>query len=472
MAIRLAAVLLIVIALPAAAQDVRWINPAGGDWSVGSNWDAGSPPNNTQWAVFEQPTTYTVTGAGPFTMRGMRVVGGDITLDVPGGFGFSEAFIGSSTGPLTRFRLASGTFRHPTYGGAGVEFRNVIAVCDGAPYPGGGYLNILDNADVTFEAGTGSTGNITIASTGTLRASNIAVGAGSFRSFGRLVLDGFSAGASGTTIAGTTNEVMRSRFAGNSLTITGVHDFVDTTFESAGGAAFNGEILLRGPNTAILGLPARIFGGRVLLRDSARPTVQITLEGGNLDIAETCGARRVWVKNGTLRIDGRASVRGPGEYDGVTTGGRIEVLLDGLDLPDTPPIDVAFGPSGTLALELSRGNALRVGDEVPIFHFNRPPSGQFTSVELPMLNGGRQLELIQVDMDMLLRVIPGGSPCWTADFDGDGDVGTDADIEAFFACIGGTCCPACGSPDFDGDGQGGTGADVEAFFRVLAGGTC
>ncbi len=28
----------------------------------------------------------------------------------------------------------------------------------------------------------------------------------------------------------------------------------------------------------------------------------------------------------------------------------------------------------------------------------------------------------------------------TADFNGDGDLGTDADIEAFFACLGGDCC--------------------------------
>jgi hypothetical protein len=31
---------------------------------------------------------------------------------------------------------------------------------------------------------------------------------------------------------------------------------------------------------------------------------------------------------------------------------------------------------------------------------------------------------------------------------------------------------ACGSADFDGDGDAGTDADIEAFFRVLAGGSC
>jgi hypothetical protein len=64
------------------------------------------------------------------------------------------------------------------------------------------------------------------------------------------------------------------------------------------------------------------------------------------------------------------------------------------------------------------------------------------------------------------------SPNCTSDFDNDGDSGTDADIEAFFACLAGTCCPTCGTADFNNDGDTGTDADIEAFFRVLAGGTC
>src|SRR5256885_11981403 len=36
----------------------------------------------------------------------------------------------------------------------------------------------------------------------------------------------------------------------------------------------------------------------------------------------------------------------------------------------------------------------------------------------------------------LFRSIPG---CGSADFNCDGDVGTDADIEAFFACLAGNC---------------------------------
>ncbi len=68
--------------------------------------------------------------------------------------------------------------------------------------------------------------------------------------------------------------------------------------------------------------------------------------------------------------------------------------------------------------------------------------------------------------------IPGMLPCGSADFNGDGDIGTDADIEAFFACLAGNCCATCGDADFNADGDIGTDADIEAFFRVLGGGNC
>jgi len=64
--------------------------------------------------------------------------------------------------------------------------------------------------------------------------------------------------------------------------------------------------------------------------------------------------------------------------------------------------------------------------------------------------------------------------CGTSDYNGDGDFGTDQDIEAFFACLGGNCCPTCfvGGSDFNGDGDFGTDQDIESFFRVLGGGSC
>ncbi len=68
----------------------------------------------------------------------------------------------------------------------------------------------------------------------------------------------------------------------------------------------------------------------------------------------------------------------------------------------------------------------------------------------------------------------GNNPCAGPDFDGDGDAGTDADIEAFFRCLSGECCATCWGlgADVDADGDAGTDADIESFFRVLAGGAC
>ena len=63
--------------------------------------------------------------------------------------------------------------------------------------------------------------------------------------------------------------------------------------------------------------------------------------------------------------------------------------------------------------------------------------------------------------------------CATADFNNDGDTGTDQDIEAFFACLGGNCCGSCfPTADFNGDGDAGTDQDIESFFRVLGGHAC
>jgi hypothetical protein len=88
------------------------------------------------------------------------------------------------------------------------------------------------------------------------------------------------------------------------------------------------------------------------------------------------------------------------------------------------------------------------------------------------LGAGSVVEAAVDDVLIRARVCLGG--CGSADFNCDGDVGTDADIEAFFACLAGSCpsAPCTSRADFNGDGDTGTDADIEAFFRVLAGGTC
>jgi hypothetical protein len=60
------------------------------------------------------------------------------------------------------------------------------------------------------------------------------------------------------------------------------------------------------------------------------------------------------------------------------------------------------------------------------------------------------------------------------------DAGTYDCVISYYCGVNGTSnaaelsfvTPQCGSADFDGDGDLGTDADIEAFFRVLGGGDC
>jgi hypothetical protein len=105
-----------------------------------------------------------------------------------------------------------------------------------------------------------------------------------------------------------------------------------------------------------------------------------------------------------------------------------------------------------------------------------PPGGGFGDVRLKVVAVDTRFQNSSAIVPLV--VTPGELPPWqacgTADFDGDGDSATDADIEAFFACVAGSCCGTCWhlGADFDGDGDAATDGDIESFFRVLAGGGC
>jgi len=129
-------------------------------------------------------------------------------------------------------------------------------------------------------------------------------------------------------------------------------------------------------------------------------------------------------------------------------------------------------PVTTVAAQLS----LDDGQTFPIALGNLANDGSAT-VSLPAVTQTATARLklsptngifFAVSRPFLLR-----PPC-SSDFNQDGDFGTDSDIEAFFACLAGSCCPTCDphGQDFNADGDYGTDQDIEAFFRVLAGGSC
>ena len=121
-------------------------------------------------------------------------------------------------------------------------------------------------------------------------------------------------------------------------------------------------------------------------------------------------------------------------------------LRDSVLLSETPP----YSGTGTPVLTITGATAA--------------VAGSYTAVAYN--------DCATVESDPALLTV--GSPCGSTDFDGDGDEGTDADIEAFFSVLSGGVCPTgtCGTTDFDGDGDEATDSDIEALFRAIAGGPC
>jgi hypothetical protein len=132
--------------------------------------------------------------------------------------------------------------------------------------------------------------------------------------------------------------------------------------------------------------------------------------------------------------------------------------------------------TATLSLNLTQSSTDNTPHPQPTVPFALPPlSGTGDPANLLLtLTITAQTTSINGSASLPANGVPSALPCGTADFDGDGDSATDADIEAFFACLAGTCCPTCyaGGADFTADGDSATDADIESFFRVLAGGPC
>ena len=175
--------------------------------------------------------------------------------------------------------------------------------------------------------------------------------------------------------------------------------------------------------------------------------------------------------------------RGPS--DAISTDRqRTQWALSSFGSPDSRTFDgvvtmavpVTFGQSFTLGVYASGRAGQRSSSGVGGLSSGTLSNGEVTwnGVSGVITSAGAPVADASVLSGSGVNWLVPWTPCGSADFDGDGDVGTDADIEAFFACLAGNCCATCfgGGADFNGDGDIGTDADIEAFFRVLAGGDC
>jgi prepilin-type processing-associated H-X9-DG protein len=151
--------------------------------------------------------------------------------------------------------------------------------------------------------------------------------------------------------------------------------------------------------------------------------------------------------------------------------GSVRFIRDSIDVGTWRP----FGPSYTGGVSVAGGDI--DGDGRADIVAGMLEGGRITSIAVDNSDPLGQATFMEpYGTDFSGGIFVGAAPvahrCPSSDINGDGDFGTDADIEAFFACLAGNCCNACGTADFNRDGDVGTDADIEAFFRVLGGGGC
>ena len=100
------------------AANLSWINPAGGNYSTGSNWTGGVAPTANDFAYYELNSTYTVTvGSAGNTFAGtfQQFDRGEVTFDAnagtynsagPFGYGFVQMI--PPAGSSVTMRLING----------------------------------------------------------------------------------------------------------------------------------------------------------------------------------------------------------------------------------------------------------------------------------------------------------------------------------------------------------------------------
>jgi hypothetical protein len=174
--------------------------------------------------------------------------------------------------------------------------------------------------------------------------------------------------------------------------------------------------------------------------------------------------------NGDWVLVGRSTNPNTDTDDVVVVNGQV-VLREGdpvpIDLNNDGVLDTAQvgrGPTFSPAFSLSAGNTMGLAPDKTLYIVANLRSNTGQDISAQNNTAG----------PALLRIKPASKPvCCLSDYNGDGDIGTDLDIEAFFSCLAGNCCPTCPpTADFNCDGDIGTDADIESFFRVLAGGNC
>jgi hypothetical protein len=483
-----AAVAACALSLTSLAQESHWINPAGGSFGDAANWQPAAVPGASTKVFFGPASTYTATLDAPRSLNGVVVAAGSPTLNL-GGFRLTL------TAPLAahgeQFTLRNGElYFPPSAGSVSIAAGTTRFEADARVYQLGGFSTIAPGAALIHRGvwswcGPSPLGckSFTLRSDGHLRIEGGIMTTGSFQFTGLTEMIGGSISHDGGSSTGTLIMSGGARIGGHNT--TGVMG----PFHLASGAELYsfGQGVYVGGAGVFEGTGTRI-NGHYRIGQNAHVTVRTgavlgVSSGALLDNAHLI-VQAGGTLNGFLNFQGASRLRlepgsaGPESLWFTSNSTTLEFLIDGANPSATPPRAGAASPEertlrGDLTIDLINPNPLAVGQTIPLLQHPGGFTGAFNSITLPPLHGGRALAIANEPTRVVLRVVQAPPSCHSPDFDGDGSPATDADIEAFFACLAGNCCPTCpASADFNGDGDTGTDADIEAFFRVLAGGPC
>jgi autotransporter-associated beta strand protein len=499
------------LALPGTGQIT--INGAGtglgGSASTGLSWAGPTPTTltrdvaiNTGTVTFRMNdnTQTTQPSFGNLTIAGTISGVGNValqsqTISVPG-----EIYVSNTANTYTGTTIFGN-------GSGGNGSGNIHIAADGSTGVGGAW----EMSGGTLVAGTDISNS---------RAVNFDATSGINTNGNSVTLNGpitsFSTWGSVTTGVG-----LNKSGAGTLTFTSAVNDFGGPVTVLGGTLLINGNL---GPNSAAGGVivnPGAVLGGSgtVYRNVQVYSTATATKGGGTLSPGNSPGILTIW---GSLNM--AAPVTSPAtpaatlvmQLNGAAPGAgydQIQTFLQNAMAvsPAAPTAQLALGdPAATPAtqqttLSLSLGfnpaphsvfwliiNSNKYQDNLTAdaTHFKNVTTGSFAGLPegstftLGTVGGITYTGTISYHGDYDTNnpsagtgndvVIYNVQGCSSADFNCDGDIGTDADIEAFFACVAGTCpAPPCANTaDFNGDGDIGTDADIEAFFRVLGGGAC
>jgi autotransporter-associated beta strand protein len=251
---------------------------------------------------------------------------------------------------------------------------------------------------------------------------------------------------------------------------------------NAGSLIVNGNLGSSNANALTINSGATLGGSGTIYRNT---TVNGTLSPGNSPGILTVWGTLTFGASAAFNVDINGPVAGTG-YDQVVqiTQNASPLATTVLGSGTTLNVSLGYGPSASDKFWLINNTNTQGTANTTTGSFVGLAEG--ATVTLGLFGGRTYTAQIsyngnfatgQADHsgnDVVLYNISWTPRCGSADFNCDGDVGTDADIESFFTCLAGTCPPppCTGSADFNGDGDVGTDADIEAFFRVLGGGSC